>query len=112
MVHTQNPGTPASEQGSLALPMMIGAGIALAVISLFVFGADNPDPAWGKFWMIRPLIITPLAGATGGAFFYFMNQMRVKGKMNGVVAIILSVLVYIIGLWLGIVLGLDGTMWN
>lgn len=112
MVHTQNSTNPTSQDGSLALPMMIGAGIALAVISLFVFGADNPDPAWGKFWMIRPLIVTPLAGATGGAFYYFMNQLRAKGQINGAVAVILSLIVYVIGLWLGIVLGLDGTMWD
>ncbi|MEJ7694337.1 hypothetical protein [Daejeonella sp.] len=112
MVHTQNTTTPASESGSLALPMTIGAGIALAVISFFVFGADNSNPAWGKFWMIRPLIVTSLAGATGGAFYYFMNQLRAKGQINGAVAVILSVIAYIIGLWLGIVLGLDGTMWD
>lgn len=111
MVHTQN-SRQTDETGSLAVPMMIGAGIALAIISLFVFGADNPNPEWGKFWMIRPLIVTPLAGATGGAFFYFMNRLRLKGELNGVLAIILSLLVYIIGLWLGIVLGLDGTMWD
>jgi hypothetical protein len=111
MVHTQN-STPANDHGSLAAPMMIGAGIALAVISLFVFGADNVNPEWGKFWMIRPLIVTPLAGATGGAFFYFMNGLRAKGQINGTVAVILSLIVYIIGLWLGIVLGLDGTMWD
>ncbi|SKB87095.1 potassium transporter KefB [Daejeonella lutea] len=112
MVHTQNSQTPATEQGSLAAPMMIGAGIALAVISFFIFGADNVNPLWGKFWMIRPLIVTPLAGATGGAFYFFMDRMRAKGQINGVLAIILSVLIYIIGLWLGIVLGLDGTMWD
>ncbi len=112
MVHTQNSGASASGQGSLAAPMMIGAGIALAAISFFVFGADNVNPEWGKFWMIRPLIVTPLAGATGGAFYHFMNRLSAKGQINGVVAVILSVLVYIIGLWLGIVLGLDGTMWD
>lgn len=111
MVHTQN-SKPASEQSSLAVPMMIGAGIALAVISLFVFGADNPNPEWGEFWMIRPLIVTPIAGATGGAFYFFMNRMREKGQINGAATIILSLIVYIIGLWLGIVLGLDGTMWD
>ena len=111
MVHTQNSPTQ-ENQPSLALPMMLGAGIALAIISLFVFGADNAKPEWGPLWMIRPLIVTPLAGATGGAFYYFMDRMRSKGQINGVVAIILSLVVYVIGLWLGIVLGLDGTMWD
>ena len=111
MVHTQNSPTQ-HNQSSLAAPMMIGAGIALAVISLFVFGVDNARPEWGPLWMIRPLIVTPLAGATGGAFYFFMDRMRAKGQINGFVVIILSVIVYVIGLWLGIVLGLDGTLWN
>jgi hypothetical protein len=96
---------------SLIKPVLIGAGIALAVISFFVFSVDEPNPAWGKLWMIRPLIVTPFAGAMGGAFFYFMDQMTYRG-MNRTIAVILSLIVYIIGLWLGTVLGLVGTLWN
>jgi len=112
MTHTQNSTTPASEQGSLALPIMIGAAIALGIISLFLFGANNANPAWGKFWMIRPLIVSSLAGATGGAFYYFMTSLSANGQINRTVAVIVSLIVYIICLWLGIVLGLDGTMWD
>jgi hypothetical protein len=91
--------------------MLIGAFIAFLVISFFVFGVDKANPAWGKYWMIRPLIITPLAGAIGGAFYSFMDYQSSRG-FNRTVAILLSLVVYIIGLWLGVVLGLDGTMWN
>jgi hypothetical protein len=73
---------------------------------------DNPKPEWGKLWQIRPLIITPLAGAMGGLFFYFMNYMSSRGSINKVLAVILSFVVFTIGLWLGVVLGLDGTMWD
>lgn len=93
--------------------MLLGAAIALAVISFFVFGVDNPDPAWPAFWRIRPLIITPLAGAAGGACYYIIEQHLLnQGGWRKGLAIVLSILVYIIGLWLGIVLGLDGTMWD
>ena len=92
-------------------PIVVGAGIALLVISFFVFGVDEPHPEWGKFWMIRPLLITPLAGAMGGAFYAFMSYQCARG-FNRTVAILLSLVVYLIGLWLGIVLGLDGTMWD
>ena len=92
--------------------MLIGAMIGLMLISLFVFGVDDPKPEWGKFWMIKPLIITPLAGAMGGLFFYFMNYISSRGGINKTLAIILSIIVFIIGLWLGIVLGLNGTMWD
>jgi hypothetical protein len=96
---------------SLSKSTLIGASIALVAISFFVFGGEA-NPLWGKFWKIRPLIITPLAGAAGGAFYYFMDQLRSKGLLNPVIAVILSLVIYIVGLWMGIVLGLDGTMWD
>ncbi len=99
------------EQMALVKPILIGAGIALLVISFFVFGVDDPNPEWGSYWMIRPLIITPLAGAVGGAFYAFMDYQSARG-FNKTLAVILGIVVYIIGLWLGIVLGLDGTMWD
>lgn len=96
---------------SLVKPMLVGAGIALLVISFFVFGVDQPHPEWGKYWMIRPLIVTPLAGAMGGAFYALMDYQSSRG-FNRTGAILLSIVVYFIGLWLGTVLGLAGTMWN
>ena len=92
-------------------PIVMGAGIALLVISFFVFGFDSPLQEWGKYWWVRPLIITPLAGALGGAFYAYMSYRSSRG-FNRTFAIILSIVVYLIGLWLGIVLGLDGTLWD
>lgn len=99
------------EQMAPVKPILIGAGIALLVISFFVFGVDDPKPEWGSSWMIRPLIITPLAGAVGGAFYAFMHYQSTRG-FNKTLAVVLGIVVYIIGLWLGVVLGLDGTMWD
>lgn len=97
---------------SLGKPIGAGAGIALLVISFFVFGVDEPQPEWGKFWMIRPLLIVPLAGATGGFCYYLLVYFHQKIGINKPVAVLLSVLIFIVSLWLGIVLGLDGTLWN
>ncbi|MFB9864370.1 potassium transporter KefB [Rufibacter immobilis] len=102
---------PALSMGAFVKPMMIGAGIALLVISFFVFGVDAPHPDWGKYWRVRPLIVTPLAGAMGGAFYTFMVYQSSRG-FNRTLAILLSLIVYIVGLWLGIVAGLDTTMWD
>jgi hypothetical protein len=110
MTQTKNSATP-NQPVSLAKPILIGAAIGLVAISFFVFGVDNPNPEWGKLWMIRPLIITPMAGAMGGAFYYFMDYQSSRG-FNRKIAVILSLVVFIIGLWLGVVLGLAGTMWN
>ncbi|WP_207435369.1 potassium transporter KefB [Sabulibacter ruber] len=92
-------------------PVVVGAVIALLVALFFVVGADAPSPAWGKYWMVRPLIIIPLAGAAGGAFYAFMMYQSARG-FNRVLAVLLGIGVYLVGLWLGVVLGLDGTMWD
>ena len=112
MTQKSNLTTQPNQPVSLAKPIMLGAGIALILISFFVFGAGEPNPQWAKLWMIKPLIMVPVAGALGGAFYYFMDHLSSRGGLNKTVATILSLIVYIIVLWLGTVLGLNGTMWN
>lgn len=97
---------------SLIRKAIFGALIGLAIISFFVFTTDHPKPEWGKFWMIRPLIITPLAGAFGGFILYSPEFLNFKSKWKKAGITVLSVICFIISLWLGIVLGLDGTLWN
>jgi hypothetical protein len=105
---TTQPVHPAS----LGKRMLQGAGIALILIVIFLLQVREPNPAWGKLWMIKPLIIVPLAGAAGGVFYYFMDHLRYQGGWKKAVAIILSLIGYIFVLWIGTVLGLDGTLWN
>lgn len=112
MTQTNNLTTPPIHPVSLSIRMLVGAGIGLLLISLFVFGVDNPNPEWGKFWIIRPLIVVPLAGAMGGLCNYFLVHFHHRFGINKTVAVIVSGFVFIIGLWLGIVLGLDGTLWD
>ncbi|KAA3437949.1 potassium transporter KefB [Rufibacter hautae] len=108
---TQNNVTQPNPQVSFIKPVLIGAAIAFLVISFFVFGVDYTDPAWGEYWRIRPLLITPLAGAIGGAFYAFMAYQSARG-FNKALTILLSIVVYLIGVWMGVVVGLDGTMWD
>lgn len=105
---------PASHpyQASVAKRMLVGAAIGLVLISLFVFTVDDPNPAWGKLWMIRPLIIVPLAGAMGGLCNYLAVQFHHRIGINKTLAVIASGLVFVVGLFMGFVLGLDGTLWN
>lgn len=92
--------------------LLLGAGIALSLITLFLLGVKEPKPEWGKLWMLKPLLIVPLAGASGGAFTYFLDQFRRQGGWKKALAIIVSLIGYIVAVWLGIVLGLNGTLWN
>lgn len=97
---------------SLLKRMAVGAGIGLFLISIFLMGTGESDPDWGRTWMIRPLVIVPLAGAMGGLCNYLLVQYHNDLKLNKTIAIILSGIIFLIGLWLGFVLGLDGTMWD
>lgn len=92
--------------------MLQGAAIAAVLIIIFLSGAGEPNPEWPKFWIVRPLVVVPLAGAMGGLFFYFMDYIRFRGGWKKLLANAISLIVYIIGLWLGTVLGLAGTMWH
>lgn len=110
MTQTQNSTSQLS--ASLSKRMLGGAAIGLLLITLFLFSADEPNLAWGTLWMIRPLVIVTLAGAMGGLSNYFIIVFHNRVGLNKTLAIILSVIIFIIGIWLGVVLGLDGTMWN
>ncbi len=92
--------------------MMQGAGVALLLMTLFLGGVHKVNPQWGEFWMVRPLVVVSLAGGIGGVFYYFMDFLRYKGGWKRFIAQVISVLVYMILLWLGTVLGLNGTLWN
>ena len=91
--------------------MLFGAIPALILISLFVFPVEG-KAEWGDFWKIRPVIVVTFAGAVGGAFYHYMDMVRYKGGWSRVLADFISLVVYIFGLWMGTVLGLNGTLWN
>jgi hypothetical protein len=97
---------------SVGKRMLQGAGIALILIIVFLLSAGEPNPDWPKLWMIKPLLIVPLAGALGGVFYYNMDHLRYQGGWREALAYILSLLVYLLVLWLGTVLGLNGTWWD
>lgn len=97
---------------SVIRTMLIGGTLGLLLISFFVFSVKHPNPEWGNYWRVKPLIITPLAAAFGSLIFF--SSEFVSNQSNGIkiVVKILSVFAFIIALWLGIVLGLNGTLWN
>jgi hypothetical protein len=79
MTQRDNLTTQAVHTASLGKRMLQGAAIALILIIIFLVGAGEPNPDWGKLWMIKPLVIVPLAGAMGGIFYYFMHHLRCEG---------------------------------
>jgi len=112
MTHTNNLKLFPVNAVSLLKRMLAGFLVGLVLISFFLFKAGDPKPEWGELWMIRPLIIVPLAGAVGAACNYFIMQQEFRNGWTRTFAFIFSCIVFLFGLWMGIVLGLDGTYWN
>ena len=94
-------------QGALA-----GLFIGFFLVTLFLWKADPPKPEWGDYWQIRPFIIVPLASALGGFMALFLitrPNTSIAAKLG---LIVLALVGYIVALWMGIVLGFDGTHWD
>lgn len=109
---TPLPGNKRLPFSTLVIPAAAGAGIALALMALFLTGVDQPDPSWPRYWMIRPLVIVTLAGAAGGVFVALLRPLRARGGWTRVAVVALSIAGYLLCVWMGSVLGLDGTLWN
>jgi hypothetical protein len=101
------------ETASLVKRMLIGAAIGLVLMSIFLLGVNEPQPEWGKYWMIRPLVVMLLGGAAGAGCTYFMDLYfsNFIGWKKTLIKV-LNVLGFVIALYLSFVLGLAGTMWH
>ncbi|MDQ7948574.1 MAG: hypothetical protein REI78_01090 [Pedobacter sp.] len=92
--------------------ILIGAVVGLALISVFLSGNIQARPEWGRYWMAKPFLMMAFAGAMGGLCFYFINRFFAQHQWSKTLAIVVSLLVCIAGLFFGFVLGLNGTLWN
>jgi ABC-type dipeptide/oligopeptide/nickel transport system permease subunit len=91
---------------------ILGAVIGLAIILFFVLGVKNPKPEWGQYWIARPIIVTPLVVALAGASTSFLESLRQEGRLKQIIVYILTGIIYVFGLWFGIIAGLAGTLWD
>lgn len=101
-----------AHSGSRTRSVLIGAAIALVMIAIFLIMGGPGEPEWGRWWKLRPLAIVTFAGAAGGLFYHLMGRFRSPGGWQKVLVNVLCLLVYIVGLWLGSILGLAGTWWD
>ncbi len=108
----QQPSPQPFHPASLGKRILEGAGISLTLLFCFLFSAGEPDPQWGKFWVIKPISIVLLTGALSAAYYYSMDELRYQGGRKKIFANVSSLFVFIITLWLGTLLGLSGTVWD
>ena len=112
MTQAKNLTTRPLFTAALGKRMLIGAAIGLVIISFFVVLAGKGNPTWSAYWRIKPLLLTPCIGAIIGLCYDVTEPLRQLNGWLGRLFLVLSLLGYVIGLWLGTVLGLAGTMWN
>jgi len=112
MTQTENLTRKSIFTPALGKRMAVGAIIALGVISAFVIGAGSGNPSWGDYWRIKPLLLTPFLGAIVGLCYDVTQPLRKIKGLIGKVFLVLSFVGYFIGLWMSLVLGLAGTMWD
>ncbi|MGA1544902.1 MAG: potassium transporter KefB [Saprospiraceae bacterium] len=86
--------------------------IGLLLISAFLYSAGHRDPNWGPYWMVKPFLVVPLAGAFGGLFFHFADTLGAQHGWKHFLSIILGLIGFLFILWLGSVFGLNGTYWH
>jgi len=111
MTHTTKSVTGSINKVSIIKAMLLGAGIGLFIILLFITGAET-QPHWPNLWKVRPLIITPLAAALGGGLAYITTSILKRKGIHVITAVFISLIGFLIALWMGIVVGLDGTLWD
>jgi hypothetical protein len=92
--------------------ILVGAGVGSIVVAFFLVSAGGGNPEWGNFWMIRPIIVLIFAGSMAGLCNYIIMFNHRRFNVPKILAIILSGLVSLVGIWMGIVLGFNGTLWN
>ena len=96
----------------LSRRMIVCATIGLVLISFFVISAGKGNPSWGEFWQVKPLLLTPFMCAMVGLCYDITEPLRKLTGWRGSVLFVLSILGLIVGFWMSLILGLNGTMWN
>lgn len=98
-------------QGHLSQYTVTGGVIALFFILAFLLPAGNPKPQWGSYWMVKPLLLVLVSGMAGGALYYLIIS-RLSSRITKIPATVLGIIMFLVTVWLGIVLGLNGTYWD
>lgn len=104
--------TTSINKNHLSIMIVVGFALALAFVGFIILSVDNPKPEWSEYWFVKPLLITPIVGAIGGALCYLINTFSFQNSFVKLLRILISIIVLIFFIWIGTVLGLDGTLWN
>lgn len=92
--------------------VVAGWAIGFILILALVLSVNEPKPEWSQYWWVRPVLLTPFISGLAGWLFYRIPRFFQQQQWSLALAYVFVVLLFIFMLWIGIVLGLDGTLWN
>lgn len=92
--------------------MLQGSIVGLALILFFFLSANKPSPAWNATWWLKPLLVVPFTGAMGGLGFHILTSLQTNSGWKQLVLYVFGFIGFLIALWMGMIVGLDGTYWN
>ena len=75
---------------SVKKPMMFGAIGGLLLIVFFLMTAGGVQEEWGKYRMIRPLLVVTFAGAMCGLVYYLINPLHYSTTGKKIIALIVT----------------------
>ncbi|OYQ43707.1 hypothetical protein [Flavobacterium aurantiibacter] len=91
---------------------VIGAAIGLSIIAAFLYTVRQPNPHWGSYWALKPVITCGTSGFVAGAILYILLAYPYKTLAWSIVGKLAGLVTFFSLLWVGMVAGLAGTFWN
>ena len=114
-MNTQNQFHPGLHNKPLGKFVLQGAGLALLLVIIFlaiifpIGGVLTGKTFWEGVWQFLPLVTVTAGGALGGTVYYLVVQRLHPSAWQKVMATMMSILIYIVLLWLSLVAGFSAT---
>jgi hypothetical protein len=89
---------------------LTGAGIGLVLLLIFLTIVGALDEG---SWIFVTMLTVAVSGACGGVFYHVASLLPIENGWKKVLANVVCLLVFLVGLWMGLVYGLSLVgLWN
>ena len=92
--------------------VLLGFALGLFIASMLIHNVSFPKLSWGPNWYIKPMLVLSFVASIGSIPFYFANQYEASNHSKKILAYLGATLFLLFFIWIGIILGFDGTIWN
>ena len=99
-------------KGMYVYIFLLGATISLIIMYSFISSIQIPSPNWGTYWQFKPLILGPIIAGLGMILAYMALKYMMTLKLPKILSYLFALIIFIIILWVSMVLGFNGTLWD